>query len=114
VNQNVSLDGELGFLTNQPGYLLCRTRPGREATRHRGQPGITERRAHSIIADLAEAGYVITQRRPPQSRPGQTQCHDLRVPWLWSPSRLARKKCSEAIFGTGMRPGANREFVQAA
>ena len=39
-----------------------------------GSLGITERRAHGIIADLAEAGYVITQKDGRRNR-YQVQAH---------------------------------------
>jgi hypothetical protein len=42
-----------------------RARPGRAAARLRGcavSLGITERSAHGIVTDLAEAGYVIRQK----------------------------------------------------
>jgi hypothetical protein len=113
VNQNVSLDGELGFVTNQPGYLLYRTRPGREATRYRGQPGITERRAHSIIADLAEAGYVITQRRPPQSQPGRLSVM-ICACYGCGHHLVSRGKMQRGDFRDWHAAEDNREFVQAA
>ena len=60
-----------GFLTNHARVLLCIAHdPGARLRDIAASLGITERRAHGIITDLAEAGYMITQkRRPPQPQP---------------------------------------------
>jgi hypothetical protein len=52
-----------GFLTNHARVLLYIARdPGARLRDIAAGVGITERRAHGIITDLAEAGYVITQK----------------------------------------------------
>jgi MarR family len=54
---------EWGFLTNHARVLLYVARdPGARLRDIAAGLGITERRAHGIITDLAEAGYVITQK----------------------------------------------------
>lgn len=47
---------------------MHRARYGPPAARHRGKPGITERSAHAIVADLAEAGYVVKQKHGRRNR----------------------------------------------
>jgi len=52
-----------GFLTNHARVLLHVAHdPGARLRDIAASLGITERRAHGIITDLAEAGYVITQK----------------------------------------------------
>jgi hypothetical protein len=52
-----------GFLTNHARVLLyIAGDPGARLRDIAVGLGITERRAHGIITDLAEAGYVITQK----------------------------------------------------
>jgi hypothetical protein len=54
---------EWGFLTNHARVLLYIARdPGARLRDIAAGLGITERRAHGIITDLADAGYVITQK----------------------------------------------------
>ena len=66
---------EWGFLTNHARVLLHIARdPGARLRDIAASLGITERRAHGIIADLAEAGYVITQRDGRRNR-YQIQAH---------------------------------------
>jgi predicted ArsR family transcriptional regulator len=66
--------GEWGFLTSHARVLLHIAHdPGARLRDIAASLGITERRAHGIITDLAEAGYVITQkdgRRNPLPGPG--------------------------------------------
>ena len=51
------------FLTNHARVLLCVARdPGARLRDIAAILGITERRAHSIITDLAEAGYVVKRK----------------------------------------------------
>jgi DNA-binding MarR family transcriptional regulator len=63
------------FLTNHARVLLCIARdPDARLRDVAGSLGITERSAHGIVSDLAEAGYVIKRpaRRPaPQPRWGR-------------------------------------------
>jgi MarR family len=52
-----------GFLTNHARVLLCITQdPAARLRDIAASLGITERSAHGIVADLAEAGYVVKQR----------------------------------------------------
>ena len=51
------------FLTNHARVLLCIARdPGARLRDLAASLGITERSAHAIVADLAEAGYVVKQK----------------------------------------------------
>ena len=51
------------FLTNHARVLLCIARdPGARLRDIAASLGITERSVHSIVADLAEAGYVVKQK----------------------------------------------------
>ena len=57
------------FLTNHARVLLCIARdPGARLSDIAANLGITERRAHSIVADLAEAGYVVKQKHGRRNR----------------------------------------------
>jgi MarR family len=52
-----------GFLTNHARVLLCIAHdPGARLRDMAASLGITERSAHGIVTDLAEAGYVIRQK----------------------------------------------------
>ena len=52
-----------GFLTNHARVLVCIAHdPGARLRDIAASLGITERSAHGIITDLAEAGYVIKQK----------------------------------------------------
>ena len=52
-----------GFLTNHARVLLCLAHdPGARLRDIAASLGIAERSAHGIVADLAEAGYVIRQK----------------------------------------------------
>src|SRR5579863_6263957 len=62
---------EWGFLTNHARVLLHLAHdPGARLGGIAASLGITERRAHGIIADLAEAGYVIAHK---DGRPNRDQ-----------------------------------------
>jgi hypothetical protein len=64
-----------GFLTNHARVLLHIAHdPGARLRDIAASLGITERRAHGIISDLAEAGYVITQKDGRRNR-YQVQAH---------------------------------------
>jgi hypothetical protein len=68
-----------GFLTNHARVLLyIADDPGARLRDIAAGVGITERRAHGIITDLAGAGYVITQKDGRRNR-YQVQA-DLPVP----------------------------------
>ena len=63
------------FLTNHARVLLCIAHdPGARLRDIAAILGITERRAHGIITDLADAGYVITQKDGRRNR-YQIQAH---------------------------------------
>jgi predicted ArsR family transcriptional regulator len=63
------------FLTNHARVLLYIARdPGARLRDIAAGLGITERRAHGTITDLAEAGYVITQKDGRRNR-YQVQAH---------------------------------------
>jgi hypothetical protein len=54
---------EWSFLTNHARVLLCIAHdPGARLRDISAKLGITERTAHGIITDLAEAGYVVKQK----------------------------------------------------
>jgi DNA-binding transcriptional regulator LsrR (DeoR family) len=64
-----------GFLTSHARVLLHIAHdPGARLRDIAAALGITERRAHGIITDLAEAGYVITQKDGRRNR-YQIQAH---------------------------------------
>ena len=63
------------FLTNHARVLLCIARdPGARLRDIAASLGITERAAHGIVNDLAEAGYVIKHKDGRRNR-YQIQAH---------------------------------------
>jgi hypothetical protein len=55
--------GSWSFLTNHAKALLCiATDPGARVRDIAATVGVTERRAHAIITDLVDAGYVVKYR----------------------------------------------------
>ena len=55
--------GSWSFLTNHARALLCiAADPGARLRDIATSVGITERRAHTIVADLVDAGYVVKDR----------------------------------------------------
>jgi len=55
--------GRWSFLTNHARTLLCiAADPGVRLRDIAATVGITERRAHAIVTDLADAGYVVKDR----------------------------------------------------
>jgi DNA-binding IclR family transcriptional regulator len=63
------------FLTNHARVLLCLAHdPGARLRDIAASLGITERSAHGIVTDLAEAGYVIKQKDGRRNR-YQIQAH---------------------------------------
>jgi hypothetical protein len=55
--------GDWSFLTNHARALLCiAADPGVRLRDIATSAGITERRAHAIVADLVDAGYVVKDR----------------------------------------------------
>src|ERR1700745_4500252 len=63
------------FLTNRARVLLCIARdPGMRLRDLAASLGITERSAHGIVTDLAEAGYVLKQKDGRRNR-YQIQAH---------------------------------------
>ena len=64
-----------GFLTTHARVLVCIAHdPGARLRDIAATLGITERRAHGIITDLAEAGYVVKQKDGRRNR-YQIQAH---------------------------------------
>src|SRR6266480_1340904 len=63
------------FLTNHARVLLCMAHdPGVRLRAIAASVGITERSAHGIVTDLAEAGYVVKQKDGRRNR-YQIQAH---------------------------------------
>ena len=63
------------FLTNHARVLLCIARdPGARLRDIAASLGITERSAHGIVNDLADAGYVVKQKDGRRNR-YQIQAH---------------------------------------
>jgi len=63
------------FLTSHARVLLCIARdPGVRLRDIAGSLGITERSAHTIVSDLADAGYVVKQKDGRRNR-YQIQAH---------------------------------------
>ena len=64
-----------GFLTNHARALLCIAHdPGTRLRDIAASLGITERTAYGIVADLAEAGYIVKQKNGRRNR-YQIQAH---------------------------------------
>jgi MarR family len=63
------------FLTSHARVLLCIARdPGVRLRDIAASVGITERSAHGIVTDLAEAGYIVKQKNGCRNR-YQVQAH---------------------------------------
>ena len=63
------------FLTNHARVLMCIAHdPGARLRDIAASLGITERSAHGIVAELAEAGYVVKQKDGRRNR-YQIQAH---------------------------------------
>jgi len=63
------------FLTNHARVLLCIAHdPGVRLRDIAASVGITERSAYGIVADLAEAGYIVKQKNGRRNR-YQIQAH---------------------------------------
>ena len=63
------------FLTNHGRVLLCIAHdPGVRLRDIAASVGITERSAHGIVTDLAEAGYIVKQKNGRRNR-YQVQAH---------------------------------------
>jgi len=63
------------FLTNHARVLLCIAHdPGVRLREIAARTGVTERSAHGIVTDLAEAGYVLKQKDGRRNR-YQIQAH---------------------------------------
>ena len=77
----------MGFLTNHARVLLCIARdPDPRLRDIADRLGITERSAHGIVADLAEAGYVVKHKDGRRNR-YQIQAHmPLREPASQEPA----------------------------
>ena len=84
---NLSRVTSWGFLTNHARVLLCIAHdPGVRLRDVAARLGITERSAHGIVTDLAEAGYVVKQKDGRRNR-YQIQAHmPLREPASQEPA----------------------------
>lgn len=61
--------GEWSFLTTHAEVLLCIAHdPGIRLRDIGERVGITERRAYSIVADLAASGYIVKEREGRRTR----------------------------------------------
>ena len=86
------------FLTNHAGVLLCIANDPSIRLREIGDTvGITERAAHRIVGELAEAGYITRQRN------GRRNHYEIQTQ-LSLPDPLARGKKS----ATSSRSSTNR------
>ncbi len=98
------------FLTNHARVLLYIAHdPGARLRDIAAGLGITERRAHGIITDLAEAGYVITQKDGRRNR-YQIQAH-LPVPEPGTREPAVGEVV--ALFATQHRDGIGAAQVSA-
>ena len=90
-----------GFLTNHARALLCIAHdPGTRLRDIAARLDITERSAHGIITDLAEAGYVVKHRDGRRNR-YQIQAH-LLLPEPSSQERTVGDVLA-LLAGTGAR-----------
>jgi hypothetical protein len=90
------------FLTNHARVLLCIAHdPGVRLREIAASLGITERSAYGIVADLAEAGYVVKQKNGRRNR-YQIQAH-LPLP---EPTRRESTvgEVLALLAGTGAKP----------
>ncbi len=89
------------FLTNHARVLLCIARdPGVRLRDIAASLGITERSAHGIVTDLAEAGYLVKQKDGRRNR-YQIQAH-LPLPEPTSRERTVGEVLT-LLAGTGAR-----------
>jgi predicted transcriptional regulator len=90
------------FLTNHARVLLCIAHdPGVRLRDIAASLGITERSAHGIVTDLAEAGYVVKQKNGRRNR-YQIQAH-LPLPEPSSQERTVGDVLA-LLAGTGAGP----------
>ena len=90
------------FLTNHARVLLCIAHdPGVRLRDIAASLGITERSAHGIVTDLAEAGYVVKQKTGRRNR-YQIQAH-LPLPEPSSQERTVGDVLA-LLAGTGAGP----------
>jgi MarR family len=97
-----------GFLTNHARVLLCIAHdPGARLRDIAASLGITERSAHGIVTDLAEAGYVLKQKDGRRNR-YQIQAHlPLPESGTGEPAigEVLALFAAQRRLGTGPRPG---------
>jgi len=95
---------EWAFLTNHARALLCIARDPTARLRDIATSlGITERRAHAIVTDLVEAGYLI------KARDGRRNTYEIRhhVPLREATGR--ERTIGELVeLLAGVRPGTRR------
>ena len=81
------------FLTNHAQVLLCVARdPGMRLREIGNAVGITERAAHRIVGELADAGYILRQRNGRRNRYSVTS-------HLGLPDPLARDRSIGDLLG---------------
>lgn len=96
------------FLTNHARVLLeIASDPGARLRDIAGNVGITERSAHSIVTDLASAGYVVKQKDGRRNR-YQVQAH-LPLPEPVS-QELAIGEFLTLLVGDGTRAEGNGHY----
>ncbi len=120
--------GSWSFLTNHARVLLCIAHdPGARLRDIAASLGITERRAHGIVTDLVEAGYVVKHKDGRRNR-YRIQA-DLPLPeagtqepaigevlglLLGNKGGLARSPGLDAAGPAGRRSGARHRPIQQA
>ena len=107
------------FLTNHARVLLCSARdPGMRLRDLAASLGITERSAHGIVTDLAEAGYVLKQKDGRRNRYQIQARLPLPEPTSQEPAigevlALLAGAGAALHSGPGHEPAAGRRFVIA-
>jgi MarR family len=95
------------FLTNHARVLLCIARdPGVRLRDLAASLGITERSAHSIVADLAAAGYVVKHKQGRRNR-YQIQAH------LPLPETASQEPAIGDVLAVLVADGARQEPIGA-
>src|SRR6201997_944741 len=108
---------EWAFLTTPARVLLHLAHdPGARLRDIAASLGITERRAHGIITDLAEAGYVITQKDGRRNR-YQIQAHlPVPEPGTREPAvgEVVALFAAQHRTGAGSSPASDHDVVGAS
>src|SRR5258708_20972559 len=94
------------FLTSHARVLLCIARdPGARLRDIAASLGITERSAHGIVTDLAEAGYLVKQKDGGRNR-YQIQAH------LPLPEPATREPATGEVLPPPARPAATLQLTR--